>query len=300
LDVYEIDRFMEEYEYRIMRHIENTYWWFRGKQFLVEMLLKKHLDNNRSNMILDIGTGTGAILELLQRYGDAYGVDVSTVAIQMLAKTGHTSIVRSDAEKAIPFKSATFSIITCLDVLEHLENDRFLLDEMVRVCKPNGVMLITVPAMGLLWSNHDVALHHKRRYTKRQLLRQIGPVHCNVIKASYFNASLFVPIAAVRILKSFACRLFLSRHARGVTGGGLITRGRDLTLKSRLPEPQEVTPKSFRVKDNKAKSDFFMPLPEWLNSALYYWYRTELACLGSLNFPFGVSIVLLIRKPEMS
>ena len=291
---------MEEYEYRIMRHIENTYWWFRGKQFLVDMLLKKYLDNNRSNMILDIGTGTGATLERLQRYGNVYGVDVSTVAIQLLARDGYKRIVRSDAENGIPFKGNTFSLITCLDVLEHLENDRSLLEEMARVCKPGGVILITVPAMRLLWSSHDVALHHKRRYTKWQLLSQIGPLHCNVIKASYFNTSLFVPIAVVRILKSFAYRLFLAHHARGVTGGGLITQGLNMGLKSRLPEPEKVTLKSLRVKDKKAKSDFFMPLPEWLNSALYYWYRTELACLGSFNFPVGVSIVLLIRKPEMS
>lgn len=248
---------MEKHEYRIMYHIENTYWWFRGKQFLIDMLLKAHLENDRSNRVLDIGAGTGIILELLQRYGTAYGVEISTVAIQMLRQRGLNFVVQSDANRPMSFKSDAFSIVTCLDVLEHLENDSGLLKEMVRVCKPGGLILITVPAMRFLWSRHDEALHHKRRYTKKQLLNQIASLNCSVIKASYFNASLFLPIAAVRRLKS------LWREEKDAT------------------------------------SDFFMPLPEWLNKALYFWYTSELSCLRILNFPFGVSIVLMIQKPEI-
>lgn len=248
---------MEKNEYRIMYEIERTYWWFRGKRFLIEMLLKAHLGNDNSIKVLDIGTGTGNILELLQRYGTAYGVEVSTVAIQMLRQRDLNLIVRSDANEPMPFKSNVFSIITCLDVLEHLENDFGLLGEMVRVCKPGGIILITVPAMPFLWSRHDEALHHKRRYTKKQLLNQIESLNCTVVKATYYNTSLFLPIAAVRTFKSFM-------RAEG-----------------------------------KAKSDFFMPLPEWLNRALYSWYTTELSYLRIVDFPFGVSIVLMIQKPEI-
>jgi len=246
---------MEENEYKIMRHIENTYWWFRGKQFLVEMFLERCLDKNKSSKILDIGTGTGAILELLQKYGQAYGADVSPVAIRMLAGSGHRSIVQSDAEEAIPFRSNTFSAVTCLDVLEHLENDRVLLHEMIRVCEPGGIILITVPAMRLLWSGHDEALHHKRRYSKKQLLNQIARLRCTVIKVSYFNSSLLLPIAALRKTRS----LFKRQKA--------------------------------------VKSDFYMPLPDWLNSALYLWYSIELRYLRFTNFPFGVSVLLIAQKP---
>ena len=145
---------MEEYEYEIMYGLENTYWWFKGKQFLLEMLLNDHLDDDRSNRALDIGAGTGAPLELLRKYGAAYGVEFSKVALRMLKQKGLNSIVRSDAEESIPFKNDTFSAITCLDVLEHLENDSGLIEEMVRVCKPGGLILITVPALRFLWSRH--------------------------------------------------------------------------------------------------------------------------------------------------
>ena len=90
---------MEEYEYEIMYGLENTYWWFKGKQFLLEMLLNDHLDDDRSNRALDIGAGTGATLELLRKYGAAYGVEFSKVALRMLKQKGLNSIVRSDAEE---------------------------------------------------------------------------------------------------------------------------------------------------------------------------------------------------------
>ena len=247
---------MEEYEYKIMYNIESTYWWFRGKQFLLAMLLNDHLDNDGSNRALDIGAGTGSTLELLRKYGVAYGVEFSAVAIHMLKQGGFNSIVRSDAEESIPFKNDAFSVVTCLDVLEHLENDSGLLAEMVRVCKPGGIILVTVPAMPFLWSGHDEALHHKRRYIKKQFLNRIAALNCTVTRSTYYNAFLFLPIAAVRTFKSFMR-----------TGGG------------------------------KAESDFFMLLPEWLNSALYFLFAAELKCLRLVDMPFGLSILAVIQKP---
>ena len=249
---------MEASEYKIMYDIESTYWWFRGKQFLIDMLLSDHLKGDRSNRALDIGTGTGSTLEVLRKFGPSYGVDFSTVAIHMLRQRGLNSIVQTDAEESIPFKNNTFSMVTCLDVLEHLENDSGLIEEMVRVCKPGGLILITVPALRLLWSKHDEALHHKRRYTKKQLLNQVVSPRCRVIKASYFNASLFLPIAVVRKLESFW------------------------------------------KNDKEAKSDFFVPIPEWMNRFLYFLYTTELKCLRIANFPFGVSIVMIVQKLKVT
>ena len=247
---------MEEYEYKIMYDIENAYWWFRGKQFLIEKLLSDHLDDNKSNMALDIGAGTGSTLGLLLKYGRAYGVEFSTIAIHMLKQRGLDAIVRSDAEEFIPFKKNTFSAVTCLDVLEHLENDSGLLAEMVRVCKPGGIILVTVPAMPFLWSSHDEALHHKRRYLKKQLLNRIASLNCTVTRSTYYNAFLFLPIAAVRVFKSF-----------------------------------------MRPGGEKAVSDFFMPMPKWLNSALCFLFVAELKCLRIVDIPFGLSILTVIQKP---
>jgi len=194
---------MENDEYRVMYSLEQSYWWFVGKQFLVRNSLKRLPFNGfRKDKILDIGCGTGIILKTLEESGTAYGMEFSPEAIKFLRKRDLKLIARSDANQSIPFKNDTFSAITCLDVLEHLENDLTLLKEMVRVCKPGGYILITVPAFDIFWSPHDVALHHRRRYTRKQMLENVSKLHCKVIKASYYNTILSVPILAVRKFKS--------------------------------------------------------------------------------------------------
>ena len=193
---------MERDEYRIMHDIEQTYWWFVGKQFLVRRILQElPLNKTRQDRILDIGCGTGFILKLLEHFGVSYGAECSPDAIQFLRHRSLNLVVQSDVDQSLPFKNHTFSAITCLDVLEHLDNDLKLVKEMGRVCKPGGYVILTVPAYQILWSYHDIALHHKRRYTKQQMLSMIRHFNWKIVKCSYYNGILFFPILSVRMLR---------------------------------------------------------------------------------------------------
>jgi ubiquinone/menaquinone biosynthesis C-methylase UbiE len=246
---------MEKDEYSIMYDIETSYWWFVGKQFLVKSILRKwSLNRLKKDRLLDIGCGTGTILKLLENFGTAYGVELSMNAIRFLKRRDLKRVVCSDVSQSIPFKEGTFSAITCLDVLEHIDNDSTLLHEMVRVCKPGGHIVLTVPAFNVLWSPHDTALHHKRRYTRKQMLKKVSQLKSTVIKSSYYNTALFLPILTVRKLKPF------------------------------LSNRQNV------------KSDFFIPIPRWINALITLLFVAELGCLQFLNFPFGVSLLLILEK----
>lgn len=246
---------MEKIEYQIMHDIEESYWWFVGKQFLVKTLLKElSFERVARKKVLDIGCGTGITLKLLEGFGQAYGMELSSEAIHFLRQREVKYIVQSDAGRCLPFKDCTFSAITCLDVLEHLDNDVNLLKEIARVCKPGGHVIVTVPAFAFLWSPHDVALHHRRRYTKRHLLGKLSRLGCKVVKVTYYNFILFLPILLVRRLKPF---VFHERNFR---------------------------------------SDFFLPLPKFVNSLLGVLLLVEILCLRFLNLPFGVSLVLLLQK----
>jgi len=193
---------MERSEYGVMYRLEPSYWWFIGKQFLVREQVRSLLLNRGSGQrILDIGAGTGMILKTLEEFGQAFGMEKSEDAIAFLKTRNLRHIVRSDAEQGLPFKDESFSLVTCLDVLEHLDHDTVLLMEMLRVCKEGGHVLVTVPAFNLLWSPHDSALHHRRRYTRSRLLGQFRGLNGQVIKASYYNFMLSLPIFAVRKLR---------------------------------------------------------------------------------------------------
>jgi len=195
---------MENDEYGIMYLHEQSYWWFVGKQFLIRDNLKRlGLAGLKRARILDVGCGTGIILELLGWFGTACGIELSPQAIRYLRKRDLRSVARCDVNQSIPFKDDVFSAVTCLDVLEHLDDDLILMKEIVRVCRPGGYIFITVPAFAKLWSPHDVALHHKRRYTRKQMLENVRGLQCEIIKASYYNSLLFIPILAVRKFRSF-------------------------------------------------------------------------------------------------
>jgi len=64
---------MKENEYRVMYDIERTYWWFRGKQFLIDIFFKENLKPSNNQRLLDLGSGTGVIMERCQKWGIPYG-----------------------------------------------------------------------------------------------------------------------------------------------------------------------------------------------------------------------------------
>lgn len=182
-----------------MAEFEETYWWWVGKRNIVKSILNR-LNLDHSN-ILDGGCGTGFNLKYLKDYGDITGLDISRDALNFCKKRENKKLVQADAEN-LPFKDGVFDILTSLDCLEHLDDNRCI-KEYFRVLKPDGYLIVTVPAFMFLWSKHDEALHHKRRYNKDQLKNLLESNGFKVIKLSYWNFFLFFPIAAIRLVKKW-------------------------------------------------------------------------------------------------
>jgi len=190
---------MQAEEYGRMFQFETDYWWFVGRRRLVMRLLEPCLKPG-SGWLLDAGCGTGALLtELQQRARHVVGLDLEPLALRYARQRGEFALVQARLE-ALPFRSNTFDAITALDVLEHLPDDRPALRELRRVLKPDGVLIITVPAYRFLWSKHDIALHHYRRYTARELRARLHEAGFEVRKLSYAVSLLFVPILLFRWL----------------------------------------------------------------------------------------------------
>ncbi|MEW5768071.1 MAG: methyltransferase domain-containing protein [bacterium] len=194
-------------EYQRMFELEENYWWFIGKRRIVSYILKGYPLPQSPPRILDVGCGTGANLRILNQLGRAVGIDYSPAALQFCQSRGLSRLSRMIAESQ-GIKSDQFDIILALDLLEHLANDRMALSEFHRVCVPGGRVLITVPAHPSLWSEHDEALEHKRRYTKSDLRKKIEEAGFKILLLSYYNAFLYLPIVLIRFLQS----RFKSRH----------------------------------------------------------------------------------------
>lgn len=85
-----------------------------------------------------------------------------------------------------------FNLITSLDVIEHIEDDRSAVDHMMTMLKPGGWLVLTVPAMPVLWTKHDEMNMHYRRYTRASLTKLLKP-HGELLDCRYMYASLALP-----------------------------------------------------------------------------------------------------------
>lgn len=186
-------------EYHKMRALESTYWWFQARRTIILSLLTEMVSpcvtgGNRL-CIVDVGCGTGMMMEDLQHFGDVVGLDFSPIALAYCRQRALKNLVRANVEQ-IPLVSSCADLVTAFDLVEHVENDRALLKEMYRVLKPNGLAFITVPAHKKLWSMHDVALHHKRRYEKKEFESLIRSAGFSIERYSYIMMSIY-PVAAL-------------------------------------------------------------------------------------------------------
>lgn len=177
--------------------VEDRHWWYRGRRRVVGRVLAG-LGLPPGARILDAGCGGGGNLAALARFGEVTGLEPDAGARTAARARGLGAVVEGGLE-ALPFEDGSFSVATALDVIEHLDDDRGALGELRRVVVEDGFLVVTVPAYQWLWSPHDVANEHRRRYARRQLVTVAESAGWRPMQTSYFN-SLLLPIVAVRRL----------------------------------------------------------------------------------------------------
>lgn len=192
---------MESAEYHLLYRIEQTYWWHVGKRALVVNILRRWLRPDRPLALLDMGCGTGAHLLALAQFGPAAGCDMSPEAVAYCHGRGLTGVVLQPDPMRLPFGDASFDLVTGLDVIEHIEDDVAMLREIGRVLKPGGHVFLTTPAHKILWSVHDESVHHKRRYSRKELHAKLVLAGFVPERSTYFNGFLLPLIVPVRWLR---------------------------------------------------------------------------------------------------
>ena len=101
----------------------------------------------------------------------------------------------------MPFGDNSFDLALALDVIEHVPDDPKAFRELFRTLRPGGSLLVTVPALQILWSAHDIANRHYRRYTLGELCSRIEAAGYEVVTATYFNTLLFPLIFVLRLTR---------------------------------------------------------------------------------------------------
>jgi len=179
---------------RLSEH-EEWYWWHRARERIVHRALERWAPQRPR--ILDVGCGTGHTTASLRRFGPVVGIDLGAAALAV-ARGRNLDVARSSASR-LPVPRACFDVAVALDVLEHLDDDAAAAREIFASLKPGGILVATVPAYASLWSQHDVALGHRRRYRRPQLRRLLEAAGFALERCSYAMSAPLPAAALVRL-----------------------------------------------------------------------------------------------------
>src|SRR3989344_2667556 len=176
--------------------MEETNWWFLARRELILALLK---NQKRNANILDVGCSSGILIQELNTSGftQVKGIDISQSAVDLSKARGIKNVFKSDAQST-GYKDKEFDIIIASDILEHLNNEEKALNEWNRILKPEGLILVFTPAFSFLWSSHDLANQHKKRYTRAGLESILASSGFKILRSSYWNFTLFLPAFITR------------------------------------------------------------------------------------------------------
>lgn len=183
---------MDEEEIRRSAALEQRHWWYAGRRALVRRLVAP-LTPGRA---LDVGCGPGGNTAVLRDLGwQVTGLEHSPVAAGIAARRG-LPVVRGDARR-LPVADGCLDLVMSTDMWEHVEDDRAVAAETARVLRPGGRALVAVPCDMALWSGHDVALGHVRRYEREELIGLMRGAGLDVIDVMSWNV-LLRPVARLR------------------------------------------------------------------------------------------------------
>ena len=240
--------------YTEMADMQATHWWFVARRKILHGQISR-LNLPADADILEVGSGTGANLELLAGFGNVVALEMTADAIALAeARCGGTgrriTMRQGRCPEDLSKLGQQFDLICLFDVLEHIEKDTVSLGRLGSLLKPDGVLLVTVPAYQWMWGPHDVHLHHKRRYTRRSLSAGCSVAGLSVTRMSHFNTLLF-PLAV------------LGRMVEKITG--------------------------------KKTAAATRPPPAAINALFTFVFAVERHLLARARLPFGLSLLLLAR-----
>jgi len=180
---------MERREYQLVGEVQTAHWWWRGRRRIIEAVLDRKVGRSRPLQVADIGSGYGANIPMLARYGEVSALEMDDDALARI-KRDHGDRVRTIRWKSPEPIDQRFDLMLLADVLEHIPDDRQAVRWIWEHLTDGGHVLVTVPAHQFLWTEMDDVVHHFRRYTLPGLARLFSRGF-DVRLVTYYNLVLF-------------------------------------------------------------------------------------------------------------
>lgn len=187
--------------YALIANIEKRHWWYRARHEIIETLIKEFLTAPLAR-IINVGCGTGSTMSIWKRLArEVIGIDTAGEALLYAQSQGFERLNIDDAQTLSTIESESADMVVALDVFEHLPDDRAAMVSANRVLRPGGLLLVTVPAKMYLWGGADIMSEHCRRYEKKAIAILLEENNFSMLRITYFNTFLFIPIFLARKLE---------------------------------------------------------------------------------------------------
>ena len=190
---------MERIIYDRMAELADRHWWYVARRQILVDLIRREVRPPADARILEIGCGTGHNLEALEQFGRVEGLEIDVAARTVAAERLGRPISAAPLPRLEGVDLGAYDMIAALDVIEHVEDDAAAIAAIADRLRPGGKLLITVPAHQWMWSAHDVANHHQRRYSKASLRKLLKASPLEIDHLGYFNSLLFPMAVAARM-----------------------------------------------------------------------------------------------------
>lgn len=197
---------MESHVYDQFNQLEGSHWWFSARRAYLKTIIKRLFPDFKTKDKLEfceIGCGTGGNIALLSEFAVVDAIEMNDEAREFVKNKKLGGLRHLDSGH-LPDNinlEHKYDAVFALDVIEHVEDDANAIKALDRLIAPDGYLVTTVPAYQWLWSSHDIANHHKRRYTLGQYTKLLKKAGFKIKYKSYFNTLLF-PLAVIDRLVS--------------------------------------------------------------------------------------------------
>jgi SAM-dependent methyltransferase len=197
---------MDSILYDELHRVEQTHWWFRARRHIVWSLVRRYMGgvSNRRLRICELGCGTGGNLAAIADKHDVVGIECSPHALIHARQLIGDRARYGRLPHEIDLPTVNFDIVLMTDVLEHIEDDAASVQTALRLVRPGGIVVATVPAYQWLYSPRDAHHHHFRRYSKRRFRALWTAQNIQMLLLSHYNSLLFAPAAVARLASKLA------------------------------------------------------------------------------------------------
>jgi len=244
----------------VTAEVEQRSFWCRTRNRILHIILDRFAERGRRLEMLEIGCGTGTVLSSLRHRGDLHltGSEIYLNGLRHARRRlPDVEFIQLDATD-IPFRDA-YDVIGAFDVLEHIDADEVVMRQVRAALRPGGLFLVTVPQYQWMWSQLDELVHHKRRYSRHEMLTKLAAADFEVVHSTSFVSALFPLMAARRWMD----------RSRSVSA------------------------------DSKADFESQVALPGPINTAFDWIMRIDETALRlGLSLPFGGSLLVVARRPS--